>query len=144
MKFLRLFFVILIIGFLTGLSANAVSRRPLYSNDYAHRLDVCGAYQENYFYNIREQGKTLNLKTSESVIGIRGGKCATRSVIYLRQYPKPVGEIQCSFTEKQRKNLAAKITAAQKNPKEEQFYKQTYASYVRNPEICKIIDFTED
>ncbi|MBR6723167.1 hypothetical protein IKL64_06905 [bacterium] len=144
MKFLRLFFTFLIIGFFTGLCADAVSRRPLYSNDYAHRLDVCGAYQENYFYNIREAGQILNLKTSESVIGIRGGKCATRSVIYLRQYPRPIGEIQCYFTEKQRKNLAAKITAALNSPREEQLYRQTYASYVRDPEVCKILDFTED
>ena len=144
MNLSKLFLTIISICLLTVLSADAITRRPVYSDDYAHRLELCGSYEEDYFYNINAPGTRLNLKTTESIIGIRGGKCATRSVIYLRTHPKPIGEIKCSLTEAQRKNLAAKIRLAKKSPREELYYKQTYANYTHNPEICTFIDYTED
>lgn len=121
------------------------SIRPLYSDDYANRLEVCGPFQENLLYNSYIPNKKIYLKSEEIIVGIRNGKCLTRSDIRLRQHNKLLITINCKYSAEQRKSLADKIREAKQSPAKEKQFRQLQNYYINNrPDICTTINHIED
>lgn len=112
-----------------------------YTEQYIHRFEICGAYSETNSVQVPTRMKNpsvYNLKITESVVGIRNGKCATKSTIYCEELKQNIFLIDCAFNEQQRTTLAAKMKAAKSNQAEYQKLQDTMNNYIKNrPDVCR-------
>lgn len=142
-KFLILLFVIIVFS---GVSV-AVQKKT-YSAQYAHRLGVCGAYSENYSTTItsNEEKYTLHLTTVESILGIRGGKCATKSEVYCKEAGNNVIlKVECYFTQEQRSELAKLMNAATTDYGAAHNLQNKMTNYIeKRPDVCKVTKYISD
>lgn len=136
---------LIFIGF-TSLCIAATPKN--YSEQYIHRFEVCGAHSETHKVQVPTRLKNpamYNLQITESVVGIRNGKCATRTKIYCEELLKDLLLVNCSFTQEQRKALVTKMKAAKNNQVEYQKLQNIMNNYIKNrPDVCQYINFLEE
>lgn len=135
----KLLLISLIITIATQICC-AVDVSEIFSDQYIHRLEVCGPHSEYKNSQVQTGDRKipiLHLKTTNSVVGIRNGKCAIKSVVHGIELQQDVITLNCQFTEEQRMALAKKMKAAQSDPLEAKRLKATFNNYVKNrPDIC--------
>lgn len=141
---LRKIFVVMFFCMFMGVTMQAKAERPLYPDEYIRRFEVCGAYEDHLLYNVDTKNMTLKLNSKETIVGIRDGKCVTKSRISLRTNSYVLADVTCSFNSAQRKNFAEKMKSAKINTLNRQIYEIARKSYLSNPEVCKVKDYTVD
>lgn len=145
--------IISLIICILGCSTYAVTNipqgiKPLPSETYANRLNVCGAHKESIFYNIplKPLGiRSAHFKEILNIIGIRNGKCAIQSKIILKDINEVISTTECKLTEQQRKTLANKIkTASSSVQKKNEFI--NYYNYLttKSPNTCIIKNYLDE
>ncbi len=131
-----------------GITGIAYAIETEYSSNYIHRFEVCGAYSESNQSQIPTGDKTmpvLHLKTTNSIVGIRGGKCATKVNVYARELQGNIITINCRFTKEQRMDLIKKMESAATNPVAEQQLKEKLTNYIKNrPDVCTYKNLLEE
>lgn len=135
---------LLIIGF-GGIGFSAMKKT--YSAQYAHRLEVCGAFSENYSTTMssNQEHYTVHLTTTETVLGIRGGKCATKSEVYCQEAGQVVLKVECAFTQEQRVELAKLMTSATTDSGAANRLQNKMNNYIQNrPDVCKVTKYISD
>lgn len=136
--YIKIFLIVLILCLNTNVYAQASSDMVKFSPDYIRRLRVCGPHQESIFYNIDADETTYHIKATETIIGIRDGKCRTKTVLVLKDFDVTAGKIECAYNEQQRKTIADKITEAQNNPKKFPELQKLLNYYRKQrPDVCK-------
>ena len=119
-----------------------------YTDQFVHRFEVCGAHSETHSTQVPTRVKNpsiFNLKITESVVGIRNGKCAVKSTVYCEELKKDIFIVDCAFNQQQRTALIAKMKAAKNNQAEYQKLQETMNNYIKNrPDVCRYRNLLEE
>lgn len=128
---------LILCGFVT-LSAQCSTTRPLHSDEYANKLEICAPYKESLFYKgLSTQGK-FNVKSEEIIIGIRNGKCITNSIIRERTRNIKLYTVICQYKEDQYTKLSSTIKEAKLSQTKEKHYRQLNNYYLKQrPDVCQ-------
>ena len=140
----RLLLIFAFCGWIS-LSAHASTTRPLLSDEYANKLEICAPYVENIFYKGRSTHGYFTIKSEEYIIGLRNGKCVTNSVIKEKSRNYKIATITCQYNEEQYPKLSSTIKEAKLNATKEKHYRRLYNYYVKQrPDVCQTIDHMKE
>ena len=141
--------ILLSTGFFIAISGISIAAEGIfYSDTYINKFAACSPYSESYTSNIPSQdpnSPTLHLKSTETIVGIQAGKCATKSQVYSEDLKQDIVTVNCTFTNEQRMALVDKMKKAKTDSQAAQDFQNTVTDYVKNrPEICTMKNLLAD
>ena len=135
MKKILLFAIISFIGLNIVFASGSI-----YSDNYVKHLKDCSVYIEKYDAQIPandENSTPLNIKTTESVLGWKNGKCLTKSVVYCKDMNQDILSSHCAFSESQLDNVVKKMqNIKSKNSKNKQQLQNDLTKYIKDNALC--------
>jgi hypothetical protein len=135
---------LILCGFIT-LSAQCSTTRPLLSDEYANKLELCAPYKENLFYKGLSTQGIFNVKSEETIIGIRSGKCVTNSIIRERASNNKLYTVTCQYKKEQYTKLSSMIKEAKLSQTKEKHYRQLNNYYLKQrPDVCQTYSHLEE
>ncbi len=127
-----------------GIAAEGV----FYSDTYINKFASCIPYSESYETDVPTQdvnSPVLHLKSTETILGLKAGKCATKSQVYSKDLQKDIVTVNCTFSNEQRTLLSQKMKKAKIDPQAAQDFQNTVTDYVQNrPEVCTMKNLLAD
>lgn len=124
------------------------SQGVFYSDTYINKFATCSPHSESYETDVPTQdvnSPVLHLKSTETIIGLKAGKCATKSQVYSKDLQKDIVIVNCTFSNEQRTLLSQKMKKAKIDSQAAQDFQNTVADYVQNrPEVCTMKNLLVD
>ena len=134
---LKKFFVIMSILVV----ANAtIAASGIFTADYIKHLEKCEVHIEKYDAEIPSSNDVegpIHLKTTETILGWKNGKCLTKSVVYSKDLKKDILTSNCSFSQPQLDIIVKKMQQTKsKDTKVSQKAQSEIAKYINENSIC--------
>ncbi len=128
----------------------AIASDQTYSQGYINNLKSCTPYSEIFTADINTQDPNtpvIYLESKESIIGIQNEKCLTNSTVYNittqpngTQSKEKILTVDCKFTQEQINSISSKMQELKTNPNIQGTLQEEMAQYVKNPDVCTIIN----
>ena len=145
MKTLEKMLLALILCGFTTLNAQCSTTRPLLSDEYANKLEICAPHKESLFYKGLTTQGSFNAKSEEVIIGIRNGKCVTNSIIRERARNTKLFTVICQYKKEQYTKLSSTIKEAKLSQTKEKHYRQLNEYYIKQrPDVCQTYSHLEE
>ena len=84
-----------------------------------------------------EDAKPLDIKTTESILGWKNGKCLTKSVVYSKDLNQDILSSNCAFSQTQLDTVVKKMeNIKSKNSKNKKQLQNEITKYINDNAIC--------
>lgn len=133
---------LLTITALIGTIGISIAAADTYSDTYIKNFDSCTPYSENYETEIPTQDQNtpvIHINSKEEIVGLKNGKCQTKSTAHCKEMNQDIVIVNCSFTKEQQNTLLPQMKAAKTSPQAKQQLQNTIANFVKNnPDTCQV------